>query len=244
MNRQKYKCTTCNTNFQTKHILKSHESLCVFIHTSAKEHSINNEFIKQPLPSQKAMFQYILHLTNKYNNLEEKVAKLEKKTNISFRKNFNEYIKTLEKPSINYTTWVQSIQITEHDLLVLFENDLESCLKNILHTLITNDNDVPIRAFTEKQHRFYIYDTTEWRTIDTEEFKKMISLISHKVLRKYTEWAKEHREEWVDNQQMQDRAMIYLSKANGMNSSSETRTSNIKKWLFTKIHKSLNHVDA
>jgi hypothetical protein len=243
MNKQKHQCTTCNTQFPTKAILKRHGSICTFIHTSAKEHAIDNEYSKIPLPSQEAMFQYILHLTNKYTELEEKVAKLEHNSSISLRKNFKEYLKTMEKPSVTYSQWIQSTQITEKDLQILLENDLEECIKNILQTLLTTHAILPIRAFTQKHHMFYIYDT-EWRIMTSEEFTKMISLLSHRILQKYTKWAKEHRDEWESSQQLQERAMVYLSKANGMNRTIESRTSIIKKWLFTKIQVSLKNVDA
>jgi uncharacterized Zn-finger protein len=242
MNKQKHQCTTCNTQFPTKATLKRHGSICTFIHTSAKEHAIDNEYSKIPLPSQEAMFQYLLHLTNKCTELEEKVAKLEQNSSISLRKNFKEYVKTMEKPSVTYSQWVQSTQITEKDLQILLENDLDECIKHAIERQLTSHTSSPIRAFTQKQHTFYIYDT-EWRMMTSEELTKMISLLSHKVLQTYTKWAKEHRDEWASSQQLQERAMVYLSKANGMNRTLESRTSIIKKWLFTKIQVSLKNVD-
>lgn len=235
----KYKCGSCNTSWHTKKTFDLHSSMCKLIHS--KEHEIDKEFNRMEIPSQSAMFHYILHLTNKYETLEKKIAKLQQNTTRLRRKHIAEYIETLERPKRDYKTWLQSIEITDKHLDKLFETDIQECIKQIICD--TLPEYPPICAFTQKQLTFYIYDEDKWRAMAIEEFQKFVMQISHKILRTYTKWAKEHYDELHANAKAEEQAMIKMTKANGMGRPLESRTSTIKKWLFSKLAVSLNQVD-
>jgi hypothetical protein len=71
------------------------------------------------------------------------------------------------------------------------------------------------------------------------EFMKLIEKIQHKFLRKYMLWANEHREELA----AEDRSIFCMAKVNGIKQGTiEARSSDIKKWLFSKIAVSLKQV--
>lgn len=71
------KCPHCRTSFPTKSILKHHTGICSFIHTSAYEHSIDRYYNPLELPSQESMVHYLIHLTTKYQELEQRFTKLQ-----------------------------------------------------------------------------------------------------------------------------------------------------------------------
>lgn len=235
-----YKCSQCNKSCTTKNLLDQHQSFCIFIHTSAKEHQINNEKIS--LPSPELMFQYMIHLTNKYEQLEQKLAKIEKNSIQIRRKHVDEYIKTLEIPNQTFSSWLEKIQITDDDLEILFSDDLKNCIKCALEKCIKIKENMPICAFYQKQNSFYIYDGN-WRLMSNDEFSRLISILSHRVLKKYMVWSNQHKEQLESNTKTQELAMSYLKKANGLNCSLEACTNDLKKWLFTKINISIKNID-
>jgi hypothetical protein len=198
------------------------------MHTSAKEHETKSIV----MPSQEIMFQYIVHLTKKVEHLEEKLSRIEKSSTINKKTHINDYLKTCKDPLYTYSEWLNHIEVTEQDLEKLFEYDIKICIKSVLEDVV--DSDMPFMAFQEKQNAIYIFDT-KWRLMTAEEFSRLVSIISHRILKKYMSWANDHREQLESNPKSQELAMSYMSKANGLNCSSEQVSSEIKKWLFTKI---------
>jgi hypothetical protein len=184
------------------------------------------------LPSQDIMFQYIIHLTEKYEQLEQKILKLERSTYILKKTNINDYLKTLKYPMFSYSEWMSKIEVSEQDLEKLFEYDIKMCIKSILEDVF--DSDTPLIAFKEKQNSFYIFDTS-WRLMTTDEFSLLVRVISHRILKKYMAWANENRDYLEANPKNQELSMIYMSKANGLNCNTEQTMRDIKKWLFSKI---------
>jgi hypothetical protein len=228
MSNSKYCCKQCNKNYSKKTLLDQHQPFCIFIHTSAKEHE--NKSV--PLPSQEIIFQYIVHLTKKVENLEEKLSKIEKSSTISRKTHINDYLKICKDPLYTYNEWLNQIEVTNEDLEKLFEYDLKICIQSVLNDVL--DSDMPLKAFQEKQNAIYIFDT-KWRAMTTEEFSKLISILSHRILKKYMCWANENREHLESNQKNQELAMSYMSKANGLNCNLHQTSCDIKKWLFAKI---------
>lgn len=239
----KMRCSQCNTTWNTKKTFNQHTSMCNFIHNSAKENVADMAQIN--LPSQTVLFHYIMHLTNKYEELEKKVARIQSATTRLRKKNIKEYLESMEKPTFGFNEWVRTIVVSEEHLKKLFDTNLEECIQSVLTPVIDSMREnLPIFAFSQRQHTFYIYDEDQqWHMMTQEEFSRFVYSLAHKVLRTYTKWSKEHYEELHANAKMEEQSMIYLSKANGINHTPEKRASILKKWLFTKLAVSLNHVD-
>jgi hypothetical protein len=141
-------------------------------------------------------------------------------------------LKICKDPLYTYNEWLNQIEVTNEDLEKLFEYDLKICIQSVLNDVL--DSDMPLKAFQEKQNAIYIFDT-KWRAMTTEEFSKLISILSHRILKKYMCWANENREHLESNQKNQELAMSYMSKANGLNCNLHQTSCDIKKWLFAKI---------
>ena len=102
------------------------------------------------------------------------------------------------------------------------------------------DSDGPLVAFREKKNEIYIYDHEKWYAITKEEFNRLISIVSHRVLKKYVSWTDKNKEFLDGNQEL---SMTYMCKANGLNVNMEKITAEIKKWIFTHICVSVKDVD-
>jgi hypothetical protein len=188
------------------------------------------------IPSQKAQFRYIVQLTKKIEELEQKLSKIQKTIIPLCRRQVGEYLETLPAPEYTYSAWCQSIQITDEALEQVIKTDLKTGIKMVLENAL---EAIPIQAFTQKSNILYLYDNDEWRTMTAPEFVKLIEKIQHKFLRKYMLWSNEHREELTG----EDKAIFCMAKVNGLKQGTiESRSSEIKKWLFSKIAVSLKQV--
>ena len=236
-----YKCSRCYTTCPTNKIYELHTTMCKFIHNSQYENSIDRYYTEMETPSQTAQFQYIIHLTQKLEDMEKKIAKLQQSVLPLCRKQVGEYLETLPVPAKSFQEWSQSISISTDHLERVLKTELKTGVKNILEDIV---EDGPIRAFTQKPNKFYLYDNEgDWRLMTSEEFVKFIGRLEHKCLRKYMEWAMEHQAELTDSPQGEELGMLYMAKLNGVKQGSvEQRAGEVKKWLFSKIAVSLKQV--
>jgi hypothetical protein len=105
------------------------------------------------------------------------------------------------------------------------------------------NRDVPLFAFQQKPNYLYVYDT-EWRLMTSQEIDRFVYVLSHRVLRKYMEWETAHRAEIDRNPKMEEKAMCYLSKANGIHCRMEMRVSEIKQWIFARVNQNFRNIEA
>jgi hypothetical protein len=188
------------------------------------------------IPSQKAQFRYIVQLTKKIEELEQKLTKIHKTIIPLCRRQVSEYLESLPAPEYTYSDWCKSIQISDEALEQVIKTDLRTGIKMVLENIV---DEIPIRAFTQKSNILYLYDNDEWRTMTAPEFVKLIQKIQHKFLRKYMLWSTENPNELAG----EDRAIFCMAKVNGLKQGTiESRSSDIKKWLFSKIAVSLKQV--
>lgn len=235
--RTPYRCPQCNTNYPTKNILDHHVAVCRFMHTSYHEHSIDKYYRKIEIPSQEAMAHYLFDLTRKYEELEEKLSKLQKSIISTRRKSIQEYLKEIPKPMIHFTDWTTSIEISDDILNILLKTDLKNAIRVLLENIFDNQ-ELPIQAFSQKSNIFYLYDKSEeWRMMTSEDFKKWIEKIEHKFLKKFNEWIKNQE---INTPQMEEKIVSYMAKVNGIKQAN--RVSEIKKWLYSKIAISLKQI--
>jgi len=211
------------------------------MYTTNKMNKGNNSMQATSHISQEKIMEQLVLLTAKYEHLEKKMAKIEKACTVTRRKNITEYLTTLSAPTLPYASWLSTITVSDTHLEKLFAGDLKICLKYILEDMLDAD-DIPLCAFRQKQNTIYVYDD-KWRLMSNDEFARFVSIISHRVVKKYTGWALAHKDEFETDQKSQDRAMYYMSKAHGLDCSIESRTNDIKKWVFMKINVSLKQMD-
>jgi hypothetical protein len=225
------KCQHCRTSFPTKSILKHHTGICQFIHTSAYDHSIDRYYNQLEIPSQESMVHYLFHLTTKYQELEQKFAKLQASIITTRRKTIQEYLEQLAPPTQTFAEWSASLEITQEALETVFRSDLKSGIQQVLDIPLSN---LPIRAFSQKPNIFYLFDTeAEWRQMSADEFAKFVNKIERKLQRKHEEWAQEHRQENHVSEKAQNEAMSKMAKVHGFHE--RPRVPFIKKWLYTQM---------
>ena len=130
-------CKLCNKDYKRKINYDKHVILCEIMYrakTKNKKIDKEAEEIEQELPPPKIMYKMLLELALKYDKLEEKmelmnkfVNKTKKKINILDWLNNNSNL----KPEIIFDNLVDSINIIESDLNILFNSNFYDMLNEI-----------------------------------------------------------------------------------------------------------------
>jgi hypothetical protein len=137
-------CEPCEPR-ETKIIIKRH----------AKSTSPNNG----QMPSQMELYKMVLKLTEKCESLQRDVNNLKAMTNNRFRRNVMEYLQFTQKPTSTFLDWTHSFMVTDEDLQILFDNNLNESMKKCLGSRIENEGalNIPVRMFKEKPDWLFIY---------------------------------------------------------------------------------------
>jgi hypothetical protein len=115
-------------------------------------------------------------------------------------------------------------------------------LEEYIDTITTNK--LPLKSFSQKTNVFYLFEDGKWRVQTSEEFRQLISILSHRVLRKYLEWKSENqRENEPMNEKAQEMNILYMNKVSGFGKTFESRVYDVRKWIFGKIQVSLKNID-
>lgn len=239
-----YKCELCMTEKKTKRAYNRHVSICKFVKNSAKE-NIERDFSEKE-PSLSEMFQIVIKICEENERLKKRIESLEKNNIQIRRKTIDEYLSANTSNVVPYSEWVKGIVITINHLNLLFSTNLVECLKNVLEESIDaiTTNKLPLKSFSQKTNIFYIFEDGKWRLQSSEEFRQLISVLSHRVLRKYLEWKSENqRENEPMNEKTQEMNILYMNKVNGFGKTFESRVYDIRKWIFGKIQVSLKNID-
>jgi hypothetical protein len=221
-----------------------HIAVCKFIQYSSKERTLTTEYMDKN-PSIEDVYKLVVNLCIENNKLKQRIETLEHNHYISKKKTIDDYLSMIPKDIMYYSQWINELVVDDENLKVLFSSNIIECIKSVLETsfLIINIEKAPLRAFTQRPNTIYIFENDLWKPIQHAEFAHFISILSHRILKKYLEWKKLNQEIIDSNDQLQELNIQYMQKANGGGKSPEQRCSEIKKWIFLKIQKSLKNIE-
>lgn len=236
-----HKCGICNTNLQSKRMIREHRLICNIKHSFYKE---------QKDPSHFELIEYIIRLSDRYDKLEQKVDKLQKTIFQLRKKNVDDYIKTLPPASATFSDWISKCVVTEKGLKTLFERDFKECLKGIITQTLEDTMNSPLKSFVQRPQTIFIYDKSledpthiSWRVMTEDEIAYFTRVLCHRISKKYTEWTLDHEYEIESNQKMQELSMIYLNKSNGSSMKTEQKIQEVKKTIIANIQVSLKNLE-
>ena len=200
-----YSCHCCGKSYKKRETLDRHTVLCEILdkakNTKNKSIIIENDEI---IPSPKQMYNILVELTLKYRVLEEKMEQAQKWIDKTKKKiNVVDWLNNNIKPTITFIGLSENqIKVTEENIEFLFRNNFidtffEVLIKNMELLKITDDNS-PIKSFTQKSNKIYIFDENGiFEELSREKMVKFSKQIHFKIVKELTEW-KNKRGDSVD----------------------------------------------
>jgi len=226
------KCPYCNTEKKTKICYNRHVALCEIISVSAKERREQLDNSEKVL-SQQEISQIVIHLCEENSKLKKEIEQLKKSSVTATKRNIEDYLLQLPVPTILYNYWITNLIVTDSIYQVLLESNLTDAIKRLFESNIKAD--IPVKAFQQRSNNIYICKDGKWEIMVSEEFENLIAILCHRFLKKYMEWKTNNREQIESSNELRELDMLYMRKANGLGKTPKQRSSEIKKWLFTKL---------
>jgi len=205
-------CVHCGKSYVKRSNLDKHFILCDLLQKSKK--SKHTEEDEEPIPSQRKMFQMLIELGQKYNQLEEKVDEMEKWV-VKKKKKINmlDWLNANIVPGIVFHQLYDKIIITDDDIQFLLNNSFYDSLNEVFSKTICHlsETDNPIYAFIQKTNTFYIYDREDlvssdgqkmWIEFSREKMTMFFNKIHMKFIKTFYEWRKSHAKEIKENYQL------------------------------------------
>ena len=233
-----YICNYCNKNFKKIDNYKKHILFCEVLHKSKKEKEDDEEEFEKT-PSIHEIFHIVKELTIKYDklqrdneNLKQIINTRKKKINVIDWLNFN------CKPDETFINWISKIELRENQLEYIFDQgNIEGTLL-ILQDICSNNNNLPLKCFTQKENTFYIYEKNnnkyEWKIISNEELVLFFGNLNKKILSLFKIWQEKNTEKLEND----DFALEYIQKVRKILGKGESiEVENIK--LKNKLYKFL-----
>jgi len=193
------------------------------------------------LPSQQVMFQMLLDLSVKFDQLKKKMDKIQTNQSNQTRKSILEYLNN--QPAINtrFSKWIHKIAIDKEHLKIFFDDNIVDSLKKAIADSIDAAN-IPMQNYIQKPGQVYIYDDIpnnvnifEWRTMEPNDWKLLYKVLCKKIKNMYFQWQKENKAEIEEN----DSLFEYLKKIDDIEKNVESKIKKIKEFVIKKIQTTL-----
>jgi len=194
----KYTCKYCYREYRRKTYFDRHILICEII--KKKNNKIVDE--EDDIPSNRKLYEIILELAKKNNELEKKVFELTKWIEVKKKKiNVIEWLNKNIIPSLTFN------ELTEKLLLSIDRKQLEKIFdfghihgfSRIIYSLFDSEETIPLKAFNQKDNCLYVYNlNTEtnknvWSILSNEVFNKFISDMSKLIMREFIAWKDENK---------------------------------------------------
>ena len=262
-----YCCKYCdNRSFECKLTYDKHMLICMFKHKSASQKQKELETIEPKLTEYERdklirnMFYTIKKMAIEIKELKTEVVKLKKNKKINILEHLNSENGII--PLLPLKEWIFQIDITKTHLLKVFETDLVRGMIECLKQTILISPNIPFCSFIQRNKTLFVYRTPisgpssysssssetaesgsgsgivsipKWEIINHDEMKKALNLLSFRFLQLFIQWKQDNY--IPDNQEWQEKTMIYSKKVMGQDICENTRAHRIQDWLITTIQR-------
>lgn len=244
----KYRCNYCDQTKCSKDVFERHVIYCKYVHTSQKERDLQ----EITLPSQQMMYQMLMDLNIKYEQLEKKIERIQNNQCSQSRKSIVQYLKNLSPLKITFSKWIEGIFIDKQHLKLFFDKSfVDAVNKAIVETVsVCKLETIPIRNYTQKPNQLYVYDCVEscsnlfeWRIMTTKDWRYILSIFSKKIVKMYFEWKKENQEYIDANETITELNYEYMKKVNDISQNVDVKIRKIREVIMKQIQTSLTIIE-
>ena len=207
-----HKCNICNKEYKSNNSLWYHKKKCVLIPPSSityqneneSNHKITNSFVSI-FPQN---YDFVVELLKQNNELQKQIIEMSKEpkiinyntnscntTNNQF--NINMFLNETCKNAINFSEFIDNIQVTYDDL----ENNAKMGFVNGMTKIIIDNlkqlelSNRPIHCTDIKRETIYIKEEDQWEKDTSKEvIQKGIQEITCKNIQQLSEWRDENPE--------------------------------------------------
>lgn len=165
-------CNFCNKRYLRKKDLKNHIPKCSIL---------NNINI---LGCNEHIFQLLKTVVKENKQLTERVKKLET-LSLPVKKKIDiiQWLNDNKENSITFDRFLHNIEITEIDLLNIYDMGIVDGSSNLLKRLLMKMDEKPLLCFERKSYTLYIKGEKGWEIMTDEKFQQCICFLQREILK-------------------------------------------------------------
>jgi len=261
-------CRYCSRSFKFKDLYDQHIPTCEFYSKRQIERDREKEAFEISLPSPQEQYKLIQHLMLTCETQQREIDKLKNAIVVRKKRIILEQLnRSTNVPNSSFAEWIKNIPVNLSHLECVFSVDLTEGIKQCIRDLIESKENIPLRAFTQKNGTIYacfkvnsftkapelgrsptltfgsrLAPNSEmvWRILSCEDFDKWIDRISHRFLQEFLKWQLEHSEQMNSSDDEKDRNLEYMRRINGGGKlHDDRRKSEMRKWVYTQLEKDI-----
>jgi len=245
-----YSCEYCNKKYVKKSFYNNHVITCKLSrqHNNNNNNDNNNDIFNVNNFDNKTIIKLLVNLHNKYEKLQSDYDELKKYVVIRKNKiNIIDYLnENFHYSNYDFYTFINSIIIDNDKLNLIFKNDyVNGCyqiLFDYIENLKLNNQNVPFKAFTNKEGIIYIYvNDYSWIIMDEFYINKLINVLNKQLLTQFNIW----KDEIVNNisdDDYQELYIINMKKILGSNFNNKNIKIMIKNKLYKYIRTNIKNI--
>ena len=177
------------------------------------------------------LFAVIMELKHEVKELR---AELKEKGGVHSRRPVEilEWLNNQPKPTQSLKNYLNDTVVCGNgDLQSLFQRTFVEAVTEIMHKYILSQEQVSIRAFTQKDQILYHFNGSSWQVINNEEWECIVGIFVSKLATAFSKWAEENITDLGNSNQQDD----WLEKTKKIHDASPTRFSSIKRRIYNYI---------
>lgn len=271
-------CVYCGKSYERRANLNKHVIVCEVINkTKNKKSTYGIEGVGScgydddvgKIPSPKEMYEIIVFLTNKCNNLEKKVDDMsriinskKKKINIAEWLNNNFCKLKNNEPLYSFSNLINEFIVNIDDIEYLFNNNIydtlhNSFVKNTYRIFGNNIDNCCLFSTTKKPGLIYVYDcsgimscgsdcdgiTAKWVELSNEMLRVFLNKHHFMFIKSLSEWKKENQKKMNECDSLSEKYNKTIIKLMSCDFKQETSISKMKGLIYNFIKKDIIQVE-
>jgi hypothetical protein len=155
-----------------------------------------------------------------------------------------DFLEEQPPPSISFNNWIEhTLSLVQHNLDVVFKNDLLTGINTVLTDSINNYTYLPIAVFDRKPNTFYYYnDDEKWTILDLLDLNKFIGRIAYRFLVDFNlHWYQPNIKNIKGSEEYQSMYnSYYLNILGGHRLTDESRNQRVKNAIYMLLKQPIN----
>lgn len=238
-----FNCPNCERNYKRKIYYDRHIAACSLLLQSKNE---RDDAIEKhsDTPTIRALYDMVMSLARRNEQLERKVDELTKWTVIQKKRlHVVEWLDHTYGDIHTFDEYVCNICINVDDLELVWKYDHIEGVTHILRNWfpLEEEQRLPIRAFDQKDNTFFIKTTTGWITMSANILEQQIARVCQGLMKLFVKWQESNRH----RMEREDYAVEYttkLQKVIGGNYTREACNNRIRRNLYKYLKTNLKDI--
>jgi len=238
-----FHCPNCERSYKRKIYYDRHISACSLLRQSKAERADELEKCSDT-PSVRALYEMMMTLARRNEELERKVDELSKWAAIRKKRlHVADWLDHTYGDVQTFDDHVHSLHVTNDDLELVWKYDHVEGVTHILRRWfpLESEERLPIRAFDQKDNTFFIKTEDGWITMPVDALEAQVGRVCKELMGHFVKWQEDNRH----RMERDDYAVEYttkLQKVLGGNFTREQCHNRIRKNLYKYLKTNLKDV--